>query len=154
MRAADFSGLILFHYPYKKLRWRLRKPQAHKNWLRSLIKDKTLMRVDYYFVPWQKMALLHGEFDSPTPTDVITYELATSPLWAEVYISPQIVKQNSQLYSTPFPQEMRRTLVHALLHLIGYRDDTPVHRQEMRRAETYALLSWKNVSRGTNGHIA
>lgn len=112
------------------------------------------MRVDYYFVPLEKITLLHGEFASATPTDIITLELSSTPLWAEIYISPHMVKQNSRRYGTPFPQEMRRTLAHGLLHLLGYQDDTPKHREAMRRAEDRALMDWEMFHVKQKGHVA
>jgi len=56
------------------------------------------------------------------------------------------VKTSARTYRLPYGEELRRVLVHALLHLLGYRDDTPENRLRMRSAEERCLSLWKTLN--------
>lgn len=74
-------------------------------------------------------------------TDVITFNLSEQEglLDGEIYISTETVKSNSITYGTAFEDEIKRVMVHGILHLAGYIDDTDDQREEMRRMENRYL---------------
>src|SRR4051812_19910682 len=57
-------------------------------------------------------------------TDIITFDLSDKgqPAKGEIFISVTRVKENSELYSVPFQDEMNRVIYHGVLHLCGYKD--------------------------------
>jgi len=87
------------------------------------------------------MAVLHAQYlGDPSPTDVITFPYIEEELVeGEVFIAPQVVKALAMAYGEAADQALRRTLAHGLLHLLGWRDDTPARQREMRQQEALCL---------------
>jgi rRNA maturation RNase YbeY len=57
----------------------------------------------------------------------------------DIFISIDRVSENAQEYGVPFIDEVHRVLVHGLLHLIGYKDDSDKAKNEMRGLEDLYL---------------
>lgn len=76
-------------------------------------------------------------------TDVITFDSSALPvLSGEVYIDVQTVRENALRYGEPALREMRRVVLHGLLHLCGQGDKTEAEAAEMRRKEEFYLGRW------------
>lgn len=66
-------------------------------------------------------------------------------IWGECCICPdRVAKQSAEWGSTPL-EEMRRVLVHGLLHLVGYNDKNSVDQRQMREAEDRALAIFASL---------
>ncbi len=73
-------------------------------------------------------------------TDVITFDYSDgSGINADVFISRSRVAENAKIFKTTFLNEMHRVMVHGLLHLLGFNDDTHNLRKEMRVKEDFYL---------------
>ena len=73
-------------------------------------------------------------------TDIITFDYVEgNVLSGDLFISIDSVRENASFYGAEFPTELRRVMVHGLLHLIGYDDHTPEEQKEMRSKEDYYL---------------
>ena len=74
-------------------------------------------------------------------TDIITFDLSDKKGYIEgdVYISIDRVKENARIQNIKIELELRRVLVHGLLHLMGYKDSTKKEKQLMRSKENKAL---------------
>tara|TARA_Y100001936_G_C16038287_1_gene649930 strand:- start:61 stop:504 length:444 start_codon:yes stop_codon:yes gene_type:complete len=75
-------------------------------------------------------------------TDVIAFDLEEdgNKIDGEVYISIDDVIDNAKIYKKSFDDEFKRVLVHGLLHLIGYNDDTVKQKEDMRILEDKYIL--------------
>jgi probable rRNA maturation factor len=74
--------------------------------------DESLLKINIEF-------LNHNYY-----TDVITFESNDKDIInGEVYISIDTVKLNSGLYKTGIEKELRRVMIHGVLHLLGYNDN-------------------------------
>lgn len=97
---------------------------------------------DDYLLDINKQFLGHDYY-----TDIITFDNSEDYLLekgrpgvsADIYISLDTVKANGQEYGDGFEKELKRVIVHGLLHLIGYDDVTPAKQKKMRAAENRAL---------------
>lgn len=97
---------------------------------------------DDYLLDINKQFLGHDYY-----TDIITFDNSEDFLLekgrpgvsADIYISLDTVKANGQEYGDGFERELKRVIVHGLLHLIGYDDVTPAKQKKMRAAENRAL---------------
>jgi len=70
-------------------------------------------------------------------TDVITFDQSDSDhqISGDIYISVDQVRENADAYQESFPREIKRVMIHGVLHLLGYNDKTPEEQQEMRKKE-------------------
>ncbi len=73
-------------------------------------------------------------------TDIITFDDSTADTVAgELYISVDTVRDNAASYGVTFTHELRRVIVHGVLHLCGYGDKTDEQQQVMRGKEDFYL---------------
>jgi probable rRNA maturation factor len=78
----------------------------------------------------RKMAQLHRQFlDISGPTDVITFQ------HGEIFISAQTAARQAAEFQSTLERELRLYLVHGLLHLAGFDDQTASARREMEAAQ-------------------
>ena len=80
-------------------------------------------------------------------TDIITFDYVEgSVLSGDLFISIDSVRENAAFYGAEFTTELRRVMVHGLLHLIGYDDHTEAEQKQMRAKEDYYLSLWEKVT--------
>lgn len=73
-------------------------------------------------------------------TDVITFDYCEgNRLSGDLFISIDSVRENAVEFGTEFDDELHRVIVHGLLHLIGYDDNTLEDQKLMREKEDYYL---------------
>ncbi len=74
-------------------------------------------------------------------TDVITFDYTEDLdlLSGDIYISVERVSENAHRFGVSFSEELSRVMIHGVLHLIGYRDDTEADKERMRSRENYYL---------------
>ena len=74
-------------------------------------------------------------------TDVIAFHLnePDEAVEGEIYLSYEQIKYNAVEYVSSNRTELYRVLIHGCLHLCGYEDDTPEHKQEMTKLENHYL---------------
>lgn len=73
-------------------------------------------------------------------TDVMAFSLGSSTeIDAEVYVNLDFARKYCTQYQATFEEEACRYVVHGLLHIMGYEDDTPESRQIMRKLEDQYL---------------
>jgi len=69
-------------------------------------------------------------------TDVIAFYYSKSgPVEGDIFISLDKVHENSLEYESGFENEVIRVLVHGILHLTGYTDETNEEKQNMHQLE-------------------
>ena len=74
-------------------------------------------------------------------TDIITFfdYDETNIMHGELLISVEQVKINAKDYETTFNKELKRVIIHGVLHLCGYDDKTKSGKVKMRKREDYYL---------------
>jgi len=89
-----------------------------------LMSDKGLL-------PYNKRYLGHDEY-----TDVITFDLQTGTgISGDILIGYDRVRENAQVFGVSAQHELRRVMVHGLLHLLGHSDKSAAKRKAMRQEE-------------------
>lgn len=77
-------------------------------------------------------------------TDVITFDYSTkSVLNGDIFISLDTVRSNAEMVGAPFEQELKRIIIHGLLHLTGQGDKTPQTKAQMTEKEEKALSKFQ-----------
>ncbi len=73
-------------------------------------------------------------------TDIITFDYCQGDvLSGDLFISVDTVRENALFYGSSFEEEIHRVIVHGLLHLVGYDDQTDEQKKVMRSKENYYL---------------
>ena len=77
-------------------------------------------------------------------TDVIAFDISDNKdcLEAEIYISIDDVRANSKMFKQTFNEELKRIIIHGLLHLLGHKDKTKEDIKKMRTLEDMYLKSY------------
>lgn len=73
-------------------------------------------------------------------TDIITFDYSEgNRISGDLLISFERVKENAKNHGVGFQEELRRVIIHGVLHLVGYKDKTDKEALEMREKENEAL---------------
>ena len=96
---------------------------------------------DNYILDVNMKYLQHDFF-----TDIITFDYCEGKtLSGDLFISIDTVRENAREYGVEFEEELHRVIVHGLLHLIGYDDQTPEQQKEIHSKEDYYLSLRKSL---------
>lgn len=116
-----------------------RERERLRRWLHDVAKDhghsinelSYVLLNDKALLTYNQRYLQHDEF-----TDIITFDLQTGTgVSGDVLISYDRVRENARTFGVSAQHELRRVMVHGLLHLLGHRDKTKAQRDAMRAAE-------------------
>ena len=76
-------------------------------------------------------------------TDVITFDYTDDNITSgDIFISMDQVKKNAKFYAVEDEEELRRVMIHGVLHLLGFKDDSSDEKETMREKENEALHLW------------
>lgn len=129
-----------------------RLPQKRRTaaWLRAVAESEgyRLGDVAYIFCSARRLLEMNRQFlGHDYFTDVITFDYSdrktTRVVSGDVFIDVETVADNARQYGATRLQEMRRVVVHGLLHLCGQRDKTPRTNRQMHRKEDEYLKAWE-----------
>ena len=77
-------------------------------------------------------------------TDIVTFDYKEGNIVSgDMFISVNRVKENSNLFKCVISDEFLRVMVHGLLHLIGYNDESDLERETMRELENEFIFMYK-----------
>lgn len=81
------------------------------------------------------------------PTDVIAFELARDKkeIIADIAISSDTAAANAKLYRTSPVNELYLYVAHAILHILGYRDNTEAKRKTMQKKAEQILSKCPSI---------
>ena len=112
-------------------------------WVRSTAAtyNKKVGDINYIFVDDETMLDINRRFiGHDYYTDHIGFDYSKDDsLSGDIYISLDTVRTNAELYQVKPEEELRRIIIHGLLHLCGFRDKTDEERELMQQAEDKAL---------------
>ena len=98
---------------------------------RMLDTNRTYLQHDYY-------------------TDIITFDYSEGDtISGDIIISLETVRTNATQFGTTYPDELRRVIIHGILHLCGIDDKAPGARAIMERHENEALALLREMTADT-----
>lgn len=106
--------------------------------------DKKVGEIAYIFCTDERILEVNNQYlKHDYYTDIITFDYSEgSIISGDIFISVDTVRSNSEKFDVSFEDELRRILIHGILHLCGQTDDTPELRAEMTKKENLALQSY------------
>ncbi|MDE6778268.1 MAG: rRNA maturation RNase YbeY [Alistipes sp.] len=132
--------------------YRLPQKRATAEWLRRAAEEEgyVLGDVSYIFCSAERLLEMNRQFlGHDYYTDVITFDYSdrkgTRTVSGDVFIDVETVADNARQYGATTLQEMRRVVVHGLLHLCGQKDKTPRANAQMHRKEDKYLAWWNQT---------
>ncbi len=132
--------------------YRLPQKRLTAAWLRGVARAEgyVLGDVNYIFCSARKLLEMNRQFlGHDYFTDVITFDYSDRRgariVSGDVFIDVETVADNARLYGASRLDEMRRVVVHGLLHLCGQGDKTPRANRQMHRKEDKYLAFWKRA---------
>ena len=137
--AITFSASVKTKTPSKK---------KLKNWLVAiaLSEKRKIKNLAFNFCSDKELLQINqGFLKHNTYTDIITFDYTEKKtISGEIFVSIDRVKENAKKFKEPFPQELRRIIIHGVLHLCGYGDKSVAAKKIMRKKEDEALSHFKN----------
>ena len=140
----------MIRYFSEDIKFKLQGKLANNRWLRFVAEAEAkrigdvniIFCSDPYILDVNINYLGHDYY-----TDIITFDYVEGDvLSGDLFISIDSVRENASFYGVEFSAELRRVMVHGLLHLIGYDDHTPDEQKEMRSKEDYYLSLRESVT--------
>ncbi|RPI05673.1 MAG: rRNA maturation RNase YbeY [Ignavibacteriae bacterium] len=81
-------------------------------------------------------------------TDVIAFPLGDDGgVEAEIYINLDAARNQAKIYHVTYREEARRLLVHGILHVLGYDDQSPRNKKRMRAREDHLVARMSEKTR-------
>lgn len=130
--------------------FRLRDRRMHRAWLSTCIEHQgfelgeinLVFCSDEYLLEMNRNHLQHDYY-----TDIITFDYREgNTVSGDLFISIDRVRENARSEKTAFGQELRRVMVHGLLHIMGQGDKSPEEALEMRALEDSFLTLYPQTT--------
>lgn len=129
--------------------YRLPEKRRTAAWLKEVAKAEgyRLGDVNYIFCSAARLLEMNKEFlGHDYFTDIITFDYSdrkgSRVVSGDIFIDVETVADNARIYGATKLQEMRRVVVHGVLHLCGQKDKTPRANAQMHRKEDKYLKFW------------
>ncbi len=126
-----------------EIKFSLKEKSKIRTWLEQVVVSEKkrlgelnfLFASDEFVLEQNKRFLKHNTY-----TDIITFHNNDGAcLNGDLLISVDRVKENAINLQLPFEEELRRVMVHGVLHLCGYHDKREDDIKKMRKMENKAL---------------
>ena len=112
-------------------------------WVKSVAQSlgKKIGDVAYIFCNDEKILEVNREYlQHDYYTDIITFDYTEeNTISGDLFISLDTVRSNSEQLGVSYDQELRRVIIHGILHLCGIDDKGPGEREIMEEHENKAL---------------
>jgi rRNA maturation RNase YbeY len=124
----------------------LKEKLKHKAWLKNVAQAEgyKIGELNYIFCSDNYLLEINQKYlGHDTLTDIVTFDNSESPstIEGDIFISIDRVRENAIKFDTA-SSELKRVMVHGLLHLAGYKDKDKTQKELMRHKENEHL---KNI---------
>ena len=134
---------------YEEIEFKLSNPVKIKQWLTASAnrEKRTIKDINYIFCSDAFLLELNQKYlNHQTLTDIITFDDSSERAVAgEIYISIDRVAENANEFKVDLQSEVRRIMIHGVLHLCGYSDKRKSEKVLMRKKEDTYLSLWRNL---------
>jgi len=135
---------VTFHT--ENLTFSLKQKLQHKSWIKQWTESQNSIcgNIAFVFTSNKQIKLINQEYLNHNYfTDVITFDYTDGmKISGDIFISIEEVRLNAKKYNTKEEDELRRVMIHGVIHLLGYLDGNEEERETMRQLENEALHLW------------
>ena len=133
--------MISFNY---ELDFILDNEEQFSSWLSEVIisENKLEGEINYIFCDDDYLLEINQQYlDHDTLTDIISFDYSIgNDLHGDIFISIDRVRENAQDFNVSFQDELKRVMVHGVLHYCGYKDKSDDDEKLMRQKEEEKML--------------
>jgi rRNA maturation RNase YbeY len=128
----------------EEVRYNLKDKGKTRHWIIKAAEneDYTVGTLNIIFTNDNILLTLNTEYlRHSTLTDIITFDMSEKrgEIAGDIFISVDRAKENSKEYGVNLSNEVRRLIIHGVLHLMGYKDKTQAEKELMREKEEFYL---------------
>jgi rRNA maturation RNase YbeY len=136
----------MVHFCTEDITFSLKEKLKHKAWLNEVAKQegKRILELTYVFCSDDYLLQINQEYlNHDTLTDIVTFDNSEDPkrIEGDVFISIDRVKENGDALGTK-ETELKRVMVHGLLHLLGYKDKKKEDKAIMTEKEDFYIKQY------------
>ncbi len=128
--------MISFNY---ETSFKLARKSDYAKWLSLVIQSEGKKEgdINYVFCDDDFLVEINQQYlNHDTLTDIISFDYSVgNELHGDIFISIQRVKENAAEFEVSFQEELKRVMVHGVLHYCGYKDKSAKDVKEMRLKE-------------------
>lgn len=128
--------MISFNYEND---FELSNEEQFSNWISRVIvsEEKKEGEINYIFCDDDYLLNLNEQYlNHDTLTDIISFDYSMgNEIHGDIFISTERVKDNANDFKVSFEEELKRVMVHGVLHYCGYKDKTEEDEALMRSKE-------------------
>lgn len=132
--------MINFNY---ETEYTLEQEEVISTWISHVIisENKNEGEINYIFCDDEYLHKINVEhLGHDTLTDIISFDYCVgNEINGDVFISVERVAENAVEFNVAFDEELKRVLVHGVLHYCGYKDKTEADEKLMRSKEDEKL---------------
>lgn len=132
--------MISFHY---ETQFELPNEAQIEQWISKVIasENKNEGEINYIFCDDEYLHKLNVEFlNHDTLTDIISFDNSLgNELHGDIFISVERVADNANDFKVSFDDELRRVMIHGVLHYCGFKDKTEADQEQMTAKENEKL---------------
>lgn len=128
--------MITYNYESE---FQLDNEDVFSQWIEQVVlsENKSLGEVNYVFCNDDYLHKINVEYlNHDTLTDIISFDYTEGDLiQGDIFISTERVADNASDFDIPFNEELKRVMIHGILHYCGYKDKSKDDEQLMRLKE-------------------
>ncbi len=117
----------------------LEAESSFRDWVDRVIEseDKYVGDINFIFCDDEYLLDINIKYlNHDTYTDIISFDNGIgNTLHGDIYISTQRVEENASKFNVDFIEELKRVVIHGVLHFCGYLDKSERDKELMRRKE-------------------
>lgn len=117
----------------------LSNENVFSKWIEAVITSESyvLGEINYVFCDDNYLHKINVEYlDHDTLTDIITFDNSIGTMiYSDIVISVERVTDNAKDFNVTFEEELKRVIIHGVLHLCGYKDKSESDALLMRQKE-------------------
>lgn len=131
----------------KELSFKLQQASKLKTWIKNVaeLEGKKIGQLNFVFTNDEELLKTNIQFlNHSTYTDIITFDYCEgNSIHGDIILSIDRVFDNAKKFKTDFEEELKRVMIHGVLHLCGYKDKTTQQAKQIRSKENSALKKFK-----------
>ncbi|WP_121666101.1 rRNA maturation RNase YbeY [Mesonia aquimarina] len=124
---------------FSETNFNLDSSQNFEDWITKVIssESKNLGDINYIFCDDEYLHEINLKYlQHDTLTDIITFDSVEGDIInADIFISIDRVNDNAKDLNINFNEELKRVMIHGILHLCGFSDHSTEEKQIMREKE-------------------